>query len=252
MEKRDYLADLRGHPGTTALESAARLDVASANVSEALRRARKQGLVRGDNARPEKFWLTDPGAERLRVLEGEKANSNSNADSPAQSNVQEQLATLEDTLGDVVEDVKVLFRFADKHLGERRNSVEAPIPDTSMEEELLEQNQELQEAKKKLEEELERRSRVLEFYALELTLAGGDVSRSLLKRYRDALVPRLEPDVADQVRSLIEVEKRLTDEWKAIFGSDDEKIWELEGEISDLRKKLGFAFERSSLVDSGE
>lgn len=247
--KSDYLRDVLTHPATTCLEAAARLGMSEAAVGAAYRRAQGQGLVRGDAGRPEKFTITDVGKERLRVLDAEAGRSNPQSESSSPSKLQEQLSALQDGFADVVEDVKVLFRFADKHLGLRKESDPAP-DDADTVAELLEQVEARDGDIKRLEERLAATSQTLEFYAVELALI--DLGNRRLGRYRDALEPQLDPDLVQRVRRLLEVEEALYGEQRAFWGSDEQKIREFQRELSDLRKQLGFTFEPPSLADSTE
>jgi len=236
MTKADYLRDIAMHSATTCLDAAARLGMSEAAVSAALRRAGGQGLVRGDGGRPEKFTITDAGSERLRVLDAEAGRSNPQSDASSQSKLQEQFSALQDALTDVAEDVKVLFRFADKHLG-IRNGQASDDADTVAG--LLAEVEARDGDIKRLEEQLHDTRSSLEFYAIELALA--DLPVEFLQRHRDALQSDLNGDRVEQVRRLIEVQKQLAGKKLHWFRSHDEDaVAELTTELSGLREKLGF------------
>ncbi len=109
--KLDYLKDLAEHPASTALEAAARLKTSEATVAQACRRAQQQSLVKADDGQPKKYSLTEAGEAQLRV-----ASENGGAPALSAPEFSQQLRILQETVNDLADDVRTLFRFADKHL----------------------------------------------------------------------------------------------------------------------------------------
>jgi DNA-binding Lrp family transcriptional regulator len=235
--KLDFLKDLREHPNTSGGETAARLDVSEGAVLEAYRRSRRQGLLEGDGARPEKFKLTDFGIQQLRVLSGE---DNPKPAGPA--NVERKLSELEERMSDTVEDVKGLFGLVDRVLQAKRTS--APESNDRVSE-LLEENTQLRE-------EVAKRSKGFEFYAVRIGLAERDGRQRCLKERGEKLAGEVEPETAKAVERLVSLEEELCNEESRFFGQREEKVRKLQGEIAALRETLGFVALAASSEDKEE
>jgi DNA-binding Lrp family transcriptional regulator len=236
--KLDFLKDMREHPNTTGGETAARLDVSEGAILEVYRRSRRQGLLEGDGARPEKFKLTDFGLQQLRVLSGE---DNPRPGAPA--NVEQKLSELEERMADTVEDVKGLFGLVDRVLQAKRTS--APESNDRVSE-LLEENTQLKE-------QLSQQAKVFEFYAVRIGLAEHDGRHRLLKKRGKRLTAELEPETAKLVERLVSLEEELCNEESRGWGGPrEEKVRKLQDEIAALREKLGFVALAASSEDEEE
>lgn len=229
--KLDYLKDVREHLHSTGGEAAARLDVSEATVLEAYRRARRQGLIEGDGGRPEKFVLTDAGVTQLRVLAGE---GNPAPSLPA--NIEGKFSALEEKVNDTIEDVKGLFGLVDRVLSTRRSefSPAQQSDDAAIVEQLLAE-------KSEVEEKLGRTSRAVEYYATQIAAVRFLDCREMLKSRADQLSQQLDSEMQESVRRLIELEEGLGKERNRFFGSDKDKVREIQDEIAKVREALGFA-----------
>lgn len=224
VTKLTILKDLSVQPHSSSGEAAARLDAAEAAVAEAYRRARRQGLVTGDGSRPERFVLTENGAQQVRVLSAEE---NPNAAPPATPEA--KFSEFEERLNDTVEDVKGLFGLVDRVLREKR--APASEGDDRLDE-LQQENAEL-------------RSKVIEYYAVRLGQAERDGCTHILQERGKRLAGELEPETAKAVERLLSLEEELCNEEKRFWGPREEVVGKLREEISDVRAKLGFAAEPS-------